>query len=331
MKTQYSLRTRVLCATLAVSMTGSSALVFLTGCEGLDYSARGEGTGVQIVGAIVVLAKYHASAHQKAVAEQKARTAVAQYVRPVYTERRAARQDSSRKRIVATTESFDKRIATAKAKAKSSSKTTKSSTVASTKPKTKPEVTPDAPAKPKTGKTGTTAKTTPTKTSAPEKPAPEVVKTTPRDTDVEDRAAQAAAEAEAARLEREKAEALAKLKAEAAAELNSLDSAWRSLGGVSDHSVESASGGPAESVPVASTRDKEALVASATAHVPNYIAVSVPAQGIAAEAGGRSNVMLWDTRRQQLASEDVLVLDRKPDEGKKLKVDGLTAQFVGNF
>ena len=38
--------------------------------------------------------------------------------------------------------------------------------------------------------------------------------------------------------------------------------------------------------------------------------------------------MLWDTRRQRLASEDVLILDRQVSPGLALKVDGLTARVV---
>ncbi|MGI8604508.1 MAG: hypothetical protein ACR2OZ_16170 [Verrucomicrobiales bacterium] len=59
------------------SLAGVSALT-LTGCEALqqlDTSARGEGTGLQIIGALVVLAKYQASNRQKTVAEQKSRRA----------------------------------------------------------------------------------------------------------------------------------------------------------------------------------------------------------------------------------------------------------------
>jgi hypothetical protein len=49
--------------------------IFCAGCEALDTSARGEGTGIQIIGAVVVLAKYRASQRQKAVAENEARRA----------------------------------------------------------------------------------------------------------------------------------------------------------------------------------------------------------------------------------------------------------------
>jgi hypothetical protein len=49
--------------------------IFCAGCEGLDTSARAEGTGIQIIGAVIVLAKYRASQRQKAVAENEARRA----------------------------------------------------------------------------------------------------------------------------------------------------------------------------------------------------------------------------------------------------------------
>ena len=59
-----------------------------TGCAGLDTSARAEGTGIQIIGAIVVLAKYQASQSQKVIAEQRARQAfVERALKPAYEER----------------------------------------------------------------------------------------------------------------------------------------------------------------------------------------------------------------------------------------------------
>lgn len=59
-----------------------------TGCAGLDTSARAEGTGIQVIGAIVVLAKYQASQSQKAIAEQRARQAfVERALKPAYEER----------------------------------------------------------------------------------------------------------------------------------------------------------------------------------------------------------------------------------------------------
>lgn len=237
-------------------------MVLMTGCKGLDYSASAEGTGVQIIGAIVVLAKYHASTHQKAVAEQKAREAFVAAARPAYEKRRATVKLDSSKRAGKIEREYTKRIANAR----------------SEKPAT----------------------TSPGKSVA------------------------------AAQIEQEKKQAIEKLRAEAAAELASVDTAWRSLGGTTDHSVDSAGNVATASVPGASTRDREALIASASAHVPAYIAVPVPAQGIGAEQGGKAIVMLWDTRRQRLASDDVLVLDRKPATGIDAKVEGVTARFAGN-
>jgi hypothetical protein len=57
---------------------GAGSVLVLPGCESLqalDTSARGEGTGIQIVGAIIVLAKYRASQRQRSIAEQKSRRA----------------------------------------------------------------------------------------------------------------------------------------------------------------------------------------------------------------------------------------------------------------
>ena len=252
-----SFRAKAACAAACAALAAGSAAVMMTGCEGLDYSARAEGTGVQIIGAIVVLAKYHASPQQKAVAEKKAQAAFVAAARPAYQERRAAVQTSSKKKVAAVERDYSKRIAQA--------------------PKT------------------------------------------------------AAPAADNAKLEAEKKAAIAKVQAEAAAELASVDSAWRSLGGSADHSVNIADEPPpAADVPTASTRDREALIASASAHMPDYIAVAVPARGIAAEQGGKATIMLWDTRRQRLASEDVLVLDRAPAAGNDGKVDGVTARFAGN-
>jgi hypothetical protein len=131
-------------------------------------------------------------------------------------------------------------------------------------------------------------------------------------------------------LQTEKEQALNKLKADAAAELASVDNAWRSLGGEPVHAsaAENTSHGPPTVIPEASTRDEEAILASASAHLPNYVAVSVPPQGIAAEKGGKANVMLWDTRRRRLASEDVYVLDRTVRDGVDAKVDGRSARFI---
>jgi len=237
----------------------------MTGCEGLDYSAGAEGTGVQIVGAIVVLARYHANARQKALAEQRARAAVAQYTKPAYEKRRAVVHETSRKKIEATGHDYDKRIVAAA--------------------KSKPAAV--APAAPVNN--------------------------------------------EAQRLQAEKEKALAKLKADAEAELASVDSAWHSLGGQPERSggtQPSISHTTTAVVPEASTRDQEALLASASAHLPNYVAVAVPPQGIPAEKGGKANIMLWDTRHQRLVSDDVFVLDRSMRNGVDATVDGRSARFV---
>src|SRR5207253_8737229 len=120
-----------------------------------------------------------------------------------------------------------------------------------------------------------------------------------------------------------------KLQADAAAELASLDRGWHALAGIPSRGLKmeaapSGSGG----VPLASTRDREALVASAAAHLPKYIAVAVPPQGIAAEHGGQSTVMLWDTHKQRLVGDDVLVLNRSLRDGVDVKVEGVTARFA---
>jgi hypothetical protein len=256
------LRTWLLLLALGMSAAGEGALLFLTGCEGLDYSARAEGTGVQIIGAVIVLARYRASPQQKAVAEQHARAAVVQAAKPAYEKRRAKLHAVSRTRIAATQRDYDKRI----------------SAVSRAQPDTS--------------------------------------------------AADASAELRR-RLEQEKEEALAKLQADAERELASVDTAWRSLG-AAEHSVEidAPPPGPAGAVPTASTRDEEALLASANAQLPRYLAVPVPAQGIPAERGAKATIMLWDTRAQRLASEDVLVLDREVSPGVAVNVDGLTARVV---
>jgi hypothetical protein len=255
-----ALRIKLWSIGVALSIAGGSAALLMTGCEGLDYSARGEGTGIQIIGAIVVLAKYHASPQQKTLAEQKARAAYASQAKPDYEKRRATVQADSRKKAAALERDYGRRIAQA-----------------------------------------------PKEMSAAANPA-----------------------SSAALLEQEQKQALARLQSEAAAELASVDSAWRSLGGGADHSIKGANSSQAGIVPTGSTRDREAIIASASAHLPGYIAVSVPAQGHIAEKGGKATIMLWDTRRQRLASDDVLVLDRKPAAGNDAKVDGVIARFAGN-
>ena len=251
-------RTRLLCLAIGICAVGAGSLTLFTGCAGLDYSAQAEGTGVQIIGAVIVLAKYHASPKQKAVAEQHARAAVVQAAKPGYEKRRASLHATSAKKLEATRQDYDRRI----------------SAVAKAQPAT---------------------------------PIP-------------------SAADEVRRLQQEKEQALARLQADAARELASVDTAWRSIG-ATDHSTKS-NPRTSGSVPAASTRDEDALLASATAHLPRYIAVPVPAQGIAAEQGAKATIMLWDTRLQRLASEDVLVLDRQISSGVDVKVDGVTARVV---
>jgi hypothetical protein len=74
----------------AVSVTAALLIpaLGLTGCEGLDYSARAEGTGIQVIGAVVVVAKYRASQRQKAIAEEQARRAFVELaLEPAYEAR----------------------------------------------------------------------------------------------------------------------------------------------------------------------------------------------------------------------------------------------------
>ncbi len=62
--------------------------LFSAGCAGLDTTAKAEGTGIQIVGAIVVLAKYRASQNQIQIAETRARRAFVELaMKPAYESR----------------------------------------------------------------------------------------------------------------------------------------------------------------------------------------------------------------------------------------------------
>src|SRR5207253_9945171 len=89
---------------------GVGLLALFTGCAGVDYSAQAEGTGVQIIGAVIVLAKYHASATQKSVAEEHARVALVQAAKPAYEKRRASLHATSAKKVEAARKDYDKRI-----------------------------------------------------------------------------------------------------------------------------------------------------------------------------------------------------------------------------
>lgn len=221
-----AIQTQILCAGIGICTMGTGSL--FTGCAGLDYSAQGEGTGVQILGGVIVLAKYHASAKQKAIAEQQARAVVARAAKPAHDKRRAGVHADSAKKIEATRRDYDTRI----------------SALSKTQPAAHGSVAAD----------------------------------------------------EVRRLQQEKEQTLARLQADADRSMN----------------------------------DEEASQASAREHLPHYIAVPVPPQEIAAEQGAKATIMVWDTRLQRLASENVLVLDRQISNGVDVKADGITARYVKN-
>lgn len=81
------------------SLLAAGGGLLLTGCEGLDFSAAGEGTGVQVIGAVVVLARYRATAQQKAVAQKRTREMIMAAAKPEYEKRRAAIGKDSQKKI----------------------------------------------------------------------------------------------------------------------------------------------------------------------------------------------------------------------------------------
>ena len=259
----FTRRDQVTCVVVAMAVAGSGAVLTMTGCEGLDYSARSEGTGIQIVGALVVLAKYHANNRQKAAAEEQARKALLHAATPQYERRRTAAQAETRKKIAALENEYDRRIS----RAKSGS---------------------SEPGSPKADASSVAA------------------------------------------LEAEKKRALEKVQAEAAADEAARQREFHALAGAPGRGLKMDDAPPASggNIPLASTRDTEALAASAAAHLPKYIAVSVPPQGIAAEQGGRSLIMLWDTRRGQLLDGEVRVLDRTLRDGVDFKVDSVTARFA---
>jgi hypothetical protein len=201
--------TKTICIAAVLSLSGSA--IFMTGCEGLDFSARSEGTGVQVIGAIVVLAKYKANAHQKAVAMENAHAALVAAAKPVYEKRRILVRDEAKKKI-------------------------------------------------------------------------------------------AAAERQYARNHELKQATVAKIEAEKAAQIAKLD-------------VE-------EKSPAVQPRP-----------IPNadqFIAVKVPPQHVPEEEGGKATYMLYDTHRQQLASDDVFVLSRDPRDRSVVKVNGISARVAGN-
>lgn len=82
---------------------------------------------------------------------------------------------------------------------------------------------------------------------------------------------------------------------------------------------------PARPIPSAEEMDK-----ALARELPAYLAVPVPRQQIAAEEGGQATYMLWDTHRQQLATDDVYVLKNDVRNGATVKLDGIKAQVASN-
>ncbi len=76
-------------------------------------------------------------------------------------------------------------------------------------------------------------------------------------------------------------------------------------------------------------KEANALVASAAAHVPKYLAVSVPEKGIAEEARNDDSVMMWDTKKLDVASQDVYVIDNAPPVGQQAKIGRVSAEYIG--
>lgn len=261
----FTRRDQVACVILAIAVAGSGVPLILSGCEGLDYSARSEGTGFQIVGAIVVLAKYHASSRQKAEAEERARKVLLHAATPELERRRAAAGAESRKKIASVEKEYNRRISEAQRAV--------------------------------------------------------ITKGSPEST-----------AASVAELEAERKRTLDKLESERAADEAARQREFAALAGLPSHGLRmtETSPAPGDSVPLASTRDTEAMASSAAAHLPKYIAVSVQPQGIPAEQGGKSLIMLWDTRRGRLVDGDVRVLDRTLRDGVDFKVENLKARFATN-
>ena len=77
--------------------------------------------------------------------------------------------------------------------------------------------------------------------------------------------------------------------------------------------------------PIPSTDE---LDAGGARHLPHFLAVSVPPQNIPAEAGGKATYMVWDTHRQQLATDDVYVVNKDVRAGATVKLDGMKAKIA---
>jgi len=92
--------------------------VWFAGCDTLDQldqSARAEGTGVQIFGAITVIARYHASASQTRIAEDRAGKAyVEQALKPAYEKRKRSLESAAKEKARDTERTYRKKIARAR-------------------------------------------------------------------------------------------------------------------------------------------------------------------------------------------------------------------------
>ena len=51
-------------------------------------------------------------------------------------------------------------------------------------------------------------------------------------------------------------------------------------------------------------------------------------QNIPAEEGGKATYMVWDTHRQQLATDDVYVVNREARAGATVKLNGIKAKVA---
>ncbi len=220
------------------------------GCAGLDTSARSEGTGIQIIGAVVVLAKYRASERQKAIAEEKARRAFVDLgLKPAY--------EARAKKLKRTVAQRSSRGSGSKPPARGSG----------------------------SGGSGRA-------TAHQQEPDPA---------------------------------------AEARAELASLSASWKSTASSltnGRYAGDFAAGGGESVAAVDFPRVSESQVlAAAASYAPRYIAVSVPSDRPV--AGAKDQLMIWDTRTQQLASDTVYAVDRTPPAGQPSRIDDVKAQFAG--
>ncbi len=82
-------------------------------------------------------------------------------------------------------------------------------------------------------------------------------------------------------------------------------------------------GQPARAIPT-----PEEMEEALTHKLPAYLAVPVPKQQIAAEEKGEATYMLWDTHRQQLATDDVYVLKHDVRAGVTVKLNGVKARVA---